>query len=774
MENLPLYNSRIIDTYIKLIKRKYSYVNVSALLEHAHMKAYEVADEGHWFTQKQVDRFYEKLLKTTRVENIAREAGRYSASPDALGVMRQYLLGLVGPSATFALLRQVTANFVKSSVYESKRLASDKVEITVTPQQGVHEKPYQCENRIGIFEAIFMMFNHRLPEISHPECLFKGGKVCRYIIKWENTRSGALKKLRNLSIASSCIIVPAVALFASPAGLGILLPVSLSVVLFIALLTALAEKKELRVAMDNVTDSTDRLLEQISVNYNNALVTNEIGQSISKQLDPEEILENVVPILEKRLDYDRGLILLANPENTRLIFRKGFGYSKEQSRVLEKSVFHLDRPESKGIFVVSFREQRPFLINDFNEIESTLSENSLAFARKMGTQSFICCPIISDKESIGILAVDNVKSKKPLIQSDMSLLMGIAHVIGISVRNGTLVEAKFKQFESMLQVLAVSIDARDSLTAGHSEKVTEYALGICHELRLAHDYCEMIRVASLLHDYGKIGVPDSILKKPGRLTEEEYEIVKSHASRSREILEQINFEGVYHQVPVIAGSHHEKIDGSGYPRGLKGKEIPYGAKIIAVADFFEAITAKRHYRGPMPFTTAMRLLQERVGTHFDERIVNGFLRYLKKSGIVFPEGSTGRLIVIDRYARRVPYCTPVSINLNGKVRSGRSMNISTKGIFVAVGGNAMGDIGIREGGEVQLSFCMPEAGSAPCITKGRIAWINSMSQRKKRDVPAGFGAEFVDLPNPPVQLKSFVDSYPMEDDAIGSDRAAGL
>ena len=270
------------------------------------------------------------------------------------------------------------------------------------------------------------------------------------------------------------------------------------------------------------------------------------------------------------------------------------------------------------------------MINDIEEISPNLSKRSLAFAHQMGSQSFICCPIICDGQSIGILAVDNLRSKRPLVKSDLSLLMGIASVIGISIRNADLMEARQRQFSSILQVLAASIDARDPLTAGHSEKVTEYALGICEELNLSTNYREMIRVASLLHDYGKIGVPDSILKKPGRLTKEEYETVKTHAQRTQSILEQINFEGIFSQVPEVAGSHHEKMDGSGYPNGLKGEEIPLGARIIAVADFFEAVTAKRHYRDPLPISYAFRLLEKGRSVHFDEKVVNAFIQYYER------------------------------------------------------------------------------------------------------------------------------------------------
>lgn len=210
------------------------------------------------------------------------------------------------------------------------------------------------------------------------------------------------------------------------------------------------------------------------------------------------------------------------------------------------------------------------------------------------------------------------------------MLMGIASEIGISIHNATLIEAKERQFKSILLVLAASIDARDSLTAGHSEKVTEYALGICNELNMPKDYCEMIRVAALLHDYGKIGIKDSVLKKEGKLDIEERNEIETHTTKTRKILEQINFEGIYTEVPYIAECHHEKIDGSGYPKGIKGEDIPLGAKIIAVADFFEAITSKRHYRDPMPIDIAFQLLKEEGKIHFDKNVIEAFISYYNR------------------------------------------------------------------------------------------------------------------------------------------------
>ena len=627
--NPQLYNSRILDSYIKLLKKRYKDVNINELLSCAKIKPYEIADQGHWFTQEQVDLFYKTIVQLTGNKNIAREAGRYAASPGSIGGVKQYCLGMVSPARVYEIIGKATAILVRSSTLESKKIASNKIEVTVTPRKGAAEKPFQCENRIGFFEAISMIFSNKLPQIEHTECIFKNGNVCRYIISWEESSSAFWKKIRNYSVLFLFLACLVSVIFIPYITLTTLLPASAVIVLVLSLVSSVVEKRELEASMYSLKNSSDNLIEQININYNNSIMTNEIGQAISTKTDVQDILTNVIRILKKRLKYDRALIFLANPEKTRLIFRAEFGHTDDQIKLLQKTNLHLCR-ESKGVFVVSFREQKPFLISEITEIESHLSPRSVELGKKLDARSFICCPIISNKKSLGIFAIDNVISREPLVQSDLSLLTGIASVIGISIRNAELLEARIRQFNSIIRVLASSIDARDPLTAGHSEKVTEYTLGICDELGISKDYREMIRVAALLHDYGKIGVPDSILKKNGMLTEEEYEEVKSHAEKTREILEQINFEGIFSQIPEIAGSHHEKIDGTGYPKGLKGNEIPLGAKIIAVADYFEAITSKRHYRYPMPLDKAFQMLQEGRGRHFEKEVVDAFFNHLAK------------------------------------------------------------------------------------------------------------------------------------------------
>lgn len=627
-EDTPLYSSKIIDTFLKLVAERYHYVRVAELLATAGMESYQVGDEGHWFRQDQVDRFHEALVQATGNVHIAKEAGRYSAAPEALGTMTTYLLGFVGPAKVFELVEKIAGSYTRSAKYQSRKLDRTSIEMVVTPLQDVQEKPYQCENRIGYFEAIIRLFNYRAPHIEHPECVFKGGDRCRYVISWQASLGAIIKNLRNLAYLAVAAVSIHAWFYPSIIPLKILFPSLFLLLLLLSILGEHFERRDLVITIDKLRETMDTLLDNANENYNHALMINEIGQAISKQIQIEDILSRVNEVFRKRLDYDRGLILLQNKEKTLLEYRAGFGYREDDVEAMKSASFHLNKDDSRGVFVICHRERRPFLVNDIDEISSELSPRSLEFARRMGSKSFICCPIIFENESLGVVAVDNIRTKRPLIQSDINLLMGIVPEIGISIHNAFLVEERDHQFRSILQTLAASIDARDFLTAGHSERVTRYALGICREMGLPREYTEMIRVASQLHDYGKIGIQDSILKKAGPLSESEKIEIETHAEKTESILKRINFEGIYQEVPFIAGSHHEKIDGSGYPRGLRGKEIPLGSRIIAVADFFEAITAKRHYRSPMTHENALAALMSEAGSHFDPEVAHAFVTFI--------------------------------------------------------------------------------------------------------------------------------------------------
>ena len=733
-----IYSSRTIDPYIKLIKARYKLVDVDEVLRYADIEPWEAADQSHWFSQSQINRFYKRAVELTGNKALAKEAGKYGVSPETFGFVRTYALSFINPHTMFEKIGDVVHQLVRSSSYTSQKISETGVEIVVKPQPGIQEEPFQCENRMGVFEAGIENFNYKLEAIEHPECMFKGGKVCRYVVRWGITKAARIRRARNVSmLLLSTLNIPAFVF--DPLSLLATVPLSVAVYAFLDRATNKAELAEITSSMEQLTESRDQLMDQLDANYNNAMLTSEIGQAISSLDSIDRVLKSVVEVLGKRLDFDRGMIMLANEERTRLSYRAGFGHIDEHRFILERASFRLDNPDSRGVFVEAFKQQKPFLVNDFEAFERRHTTHSINVAKALGVKSFVCCPIVSEGEALGVLAVDNLKTSRSLMQRDKSLLMGIAPVIGVAIRNAEHLLAKDREFSSTLQVLAASIDARDPLTAGHSEKVTELSVGICNAMGLDVEFRECVRVASLLHDYGKIGVPDAILKKDGRLNQEEYEVIKTHSNKTRDILSQITFEGKYKDVPEIAGSHHEKWDGQGYPDGLSGEDIHLGARIVAVADFYEAVTSKRHYRDPMPTDVAVRLVREQSGTAFDPVVVDAFLRYLEESEDRGPQdgegGDGGGQKVCVLRKTRVPVKAQAEIKTEQRSIKSQAHDVSDSGAYLSVSEDMV------EGLMIRVTLHLPGY-DRPLEAAGRIAWVNNGDRRPKPHFPEGIGVEF--------------------------------
>jgi class 3 adenylate cyclase len=509
----PLYNSRIISIFVEYIEKYYPDVDIDSILSYAGITTYELEDQGHWFSQRQIDRFHKILLQKTGDSNISREVGRYAASSKASGAIKQYTLGLMSPTSVYLLMEKLYPAMSRGATVKAKKVGPSKVEIISTPKPGVHEKPYQCENRIGQFEAVAKLFTERFATIEHPSCFHKGDDCCRYIISWEKTSSLVWKRISNYSILLS--ILASLALFfvlsTMPWAIFVLLCVLLTIIF--SFYSKHLEKKDLTKTIETQGDAAKDLLDEINIRYNNALLVQEIGQATSMLLDIQKLLKSVMDAMEKWLDFDRGGIWLANKEKTHLIYNVGYGYRPEIENLLKNNDFHLDRQHSRGVVVKSFKEQKPYLVNDVTEIEKDLSKRSLEFVKKIGSQSFICVPVIYEGESLGVLLVDNVKSKKPLSQSEMSLLMGIAPQIAISIHNAIsyqrLQESKEREhnlrklFEKYVPapVIKQYVDSEEvDLFRGEESYITALFLDI-RSFTSSSEAMEARHVVSFLNEY---------------------------------------------------------------------------------------------------------------------------------------------------------------------------------------------------------------------------------------------------------------------------------
>jgi PAS domain S-box-containing protein/putative nucleotidyltransferase with HDIG domain len=453
MNDTPLYNSRIIKSYVEYLNRYHPDIDIAPLLKYADIEAYQLDDEGHWLTQTQVDRFQEILVQTIQDPDIARKAGRFSATSRASGALGQYLLGFINPAMAYAFLEKINSHLSRAAVLKTKAIGADQIEAKAILQPGVIEKPYQCLNRLGTLESLAKLFTNKFATIEHPVCIHKGGECCQYIITWEKTRSFLWKKIRSYSLVIGFVICLISLNILKPFHWDALVLLYLVMIMGVTLYTEHLEKKELLANIHNQGDAADRLMEQINRRYNESLLIQEIGQASAMILEVDKLLGLIMESLQKRLDFDRGMIMLANKQKDRLVYTVGYGYNPRDGNYLKSVKFHLDNPLSKGTAVEVFRKQKPILINDVSEIENDLSLKSIDFVRAMGSQSFICVPIVDKGESMGILIVDNVQSKKPLGQTEMSLLMGIAPQIGISINNAIAYQ-KIKESEARFRSLS--------------------------------------------------------------------------------------------------------------------------------------------------------------------------------------------------------------------------------------------------------------------------------------------------------------------------------
>jgi len=239
-------------------------------------------------------------------------------------------------------------------------------------------------------------------------------------------------------------------------------------------------------------------------------------------------------------------------------------------------------------------------------------------------------PVLQQFIFCGIILILGYRSAPELVREDLARSRQVADEIAVSLDNVRLIDELGAMNRGTIEVLANAVDAKSPWTAGHSHRVTWVALEIGKEMGLARGELELLQLSGLFHDIGKIGIPEYILDKPGSLTEEEYAIVRNHPHTGAEMLKPIR---AYHGAIPLVAQHHERFDGKGYPRGLAGEEIVLGARILAVADVFDALYSRRPYRQGWEIGKVISYLEEHAGSNFDPGVVEAFLKIDRTSYI---------------------------------------------------------------------------------------------------------------------------------------------
>ncbi|MEN8244521.1 MAG: ATP-binding protein [Thermodesulfobacteriota bacterium] len=434
----PLYNSRITNTYLEYLAEHHPGVNVGQILKSARIERYEIEDAAHWLTQSQVNRFHDALVAATDNPGIARAAGRFTTYTKKVGAIKKVTLGLISPFTVYLKMGKLYSAFSRGASISSKKLAANKIQVTATPNPGVKEQPFQCENRIGTFESLALLFTKEYAKVDHPECFHKGDTSCRYTITWTQTVSMRWKKITSYA-ALATLLLFILTHFVLPGGAWEILFL-LSGVLAAGSFTIslLKEKQELVQTVENQGNVAREMLDAANSRYNATALMNEVGSATATIMDAEHLIKTVLELMKKRLSFDRGLIMIEKDQKRKLQYVASYGTSDAQLNILKRAKFDLDNPDAKGLFIKVYREQQPYLIDDIDKISTALSDRSKRFAKTIASKSFICVPLVYQKDSFGIMAVDNLHSGTPLTQSNLSILNSIGAQIAAGLANANV------------------------------------------------------------------------------------------------------------------------------------------------------------------------------------------------------------------------------------------------------------------------------------------------------------------------------------------------
>ncbi|MEW6094901.1 MAG: HD domain-containing phosphohydrolase [bacterium] len=342
----------------------------------------------------------------------------------------------------------------------------------------------------------------------------------------------------------------------------------------------------------------------------------DINKTIISTMDLRKVLMSIVNAASSTMGVKKCAIRLLDEKGETLVMTTSCGLSKEYLKKTEIKV-------GRSIVGRAVKQKKPMFVCNIEE-DSRLEDPIRAKKEKIA--SLLSVPLIFQGRVLGTITIYSTQPHK-YTSDEIALLSNLADQAAIAIENIRLFVLKKEGMISITQSLAETIEAKDSYTRGHCEQVASYSVAIASKLGLPKDRLNDIYLAGLFHDIGKIGVSESILLKPGVLTIEEFNDMKKHPTISVNILAPIDFSK---EVLSTVHQHHERIDGKGYPVGISGEDITLGARIIEVADAYEAMTSDRPYRKALSKQDAIMELNRCAGMQFDPEIVEVFVKILEE------------------------------------------------------------------------------------------------------------------------------------------------
>jgi putative nucleotidyltransferase with HDIG domain len=343
-----------------------------------------------------------------------------------------------------------------------------------------------------------------------------------------------------------------------------------------------------------------------------------VGRAINSSLGLKRVLEEVMDLLIELMRAERGFLMLRE-SNGELAVRiaRGIAHVNLEEETLKVSRTIVGKVAETGEPILTTNAQ------DDPRFEGQLSIAAFQL------RSILCAPLKIKNELIGVIYVDNRARSGIFQEHDLGLIRAFADQAAVAIDNAQLFDNLQESnrelqeaYQATLEGWVQALDMRDKETEGHTQRVTILTERLARKMGVEGDALVHITRGALLHDIGKMAIPDGILLKPDKLSDAERAIINMHPIYAYDMLKRIEFLLPAIDIPYC---HHEKWDGTGYPRGLKGDEIPFAARIFPVIDVYDALVSDRPYRKGIPIDEVKEMIKKDSGTHFDPRVVEAFL-----------------------------------------------------------------------------------------------------------------------------------------------------
>jgi putative nucleotidyltransferase with HDIG domain len=364
----------------------------------------------------------------------------------------------------------------------------------------------------------------------------------------------------------------------------------------------------------------DNLASEVVNNYQELNLFYEIGNSLSSVLDVETISEIALKQAVNTIGSKMASVMLLDENKEQLRIASSIISTDKNKTIsnlnikIENSIYK-DVIENRVPVVIENPEKHPNFEEKINNAEIATD------------LPFMCVPVCAKDDVFGVISMSGKLSDEPFTSVDTKLLYAIASQIGVSLSNASLYDDLDRLFIDTVEALAVAVEVKDPYTHGHCKRVAEYSIAIGEEFGLPGRELRSLRLAGFLHDIGKIGISESILRKSTWLDEEELMEMRNHPVKGAEIIGHIQ---QMKEIATWIKHHHERYDGRGYPDGLQGEDIPFPSRIISVGDAYDAITSNRFYSSADKHDNAVVRLQLGSGSYFDPEVVDVFLELIRE------------------------------------------------------------------------------------------------------------------------------------------------